>query len=279
MRPSRAGTIGTNSAGLMRQRGWFGLGGDDAGSGSSSSDCRVATGNGKGRKGHASSGASVMREHERQRAHGHGLDHVHAHGHLHIDIESWGGDRGIHEHENGGEEADSGHGGKDAAQRQVGRRRQVVGVLMREMGIMLHSLVIGFTLAITSGPESTLAQRLWSLRSCSTSYLKACRSESGSRRYPRRIRSNMSKRAGENGLLKPVLALMFAVTTPVGIAIGLAVFGPGESEGVILLMSVMSALSAGMLIYAACIEMLGETLCSTHICSAPSSAGGLSRCG
>ncbi|KZT04055.1 uncharacterized protein LAESUDRAFT_316572 [Laetiporus sulphureus 93-53] len=184
-------------------------------------------------------------------------------------MESWGGDRGIHEHENGGEEADSGHGGKDAAQRQVGRRSAQVDVAFAAADAR-------------DGHHAALARHRVHTRDHlgpRIHYLKACRSESGSRRYPRRIRSNMSKRAGENGLLKPVLALMFAVTTPVGIAIGLAVFGPGESEGVILLMSVMSALSAGMLIYAACIEMLGETLCSTHICSAPSSAGGLSRCG
>ena len=32
-------------------------------------------------------------------------------------------------------------------------------------------------------------------------------------------------------LLKPILALSFAVTTPIGIGIGLAVFEPGRSEG------------------------------------------------
>ncbi|KZS99748.1 uncharacterized protein LAESUDRAFT_765234 [Laetiporus sulphureus 93-53] len=61
---------------------------------------------------------------------------------------------------------------------------------------------------------------------------------------------------------------MFAVTTPVGIAIGLAVFGPGESEGVklVLLTGVMSALSAGMLIYATCVEMLaGDFVLDPHL--------------
>ncbi|KAF9530704.1 ZIP zinc transporter-domain-containing protein [Crepidotus variabilis] len=38
---------------------------------------------------------------------------------------------------------------------KIGRRRQVVGILVLQMGIMIHSLVIGLTLAVTSGSDFT----------------------------------------------------------------------------------------------------------------------------
>ncbi|KZT04057.1 uncharacterized protein LAESUDRAFT_761408 [Laetiporus sulphureus 93-53] len=58
------------------------------------------------------------------------------------------------------------------------------------------------------------------------------------------------------------------MTMPVRIAIGLAVFGPCKSEGVkvILLMGVMFMLLVGMLIYAACVEMLtGDFVLDLHL--------------
>ncbi|KAI0074571.1 Zip-domain-containing protein [Panus rudis PR-1116 ss-1] len=59
-------------------------------------------------------------------------------------------------------------------------------------------------------------------------------------------------------LFKPILAFTFAVTTPLGIAIGLGLFSQGRTNGAYLrlVQGLMSALSAGMLIYAACVEML-----------------------
>ena len=91
-----------------------------------------------------------------------------------------------------------------------------------------------------------------------------------------------------------MLALSFAITTPVGIGIGLAAFEPGRSEGgtspllpspypprradvrppgivlraakVTLIRGLMSALSAGMLIYASCVEMLaGDFVLDPHL--------------
>lgn len=62
-------------------------------------------------------------------------------------------------------------------------------------------------------------------------------------------------------LLKPTLATTFALTTPLGIGIGLLVFSAearhaGDSGALVRFQGVMSAMSAGMLIYAACVEML-----------------------
>ncbi|KZT04043.1 Zinc/iron permease [Laetiporus sulphureus 93-53] len=223
-------------------RGWLGLGGDDAGLESGSSDCRVANGNGKSRESCTSSGASAMREHEC-------------------------GDWGMHEHEDGGAEAESGNGDKDAAQGQIRRQRQVVGILMLKMGIMLHLLVIGLTLAITSGPEFTSLVTAIMFHQL----FEGLSLEIWIATLP----------AGDERVLKPALALMFTVTTPVGIAIGLAVFGPGESEGVkvVLLTGVMSTLSAGMLIYAACIEMLvGDFVLDPHLWHSSVSRQALTLC-
>lgn len=35
----------------------------------------------------------------------------------------------------------------------IGRRRQVIGLLVLQLGIMIHSFVIGLTLAITTGSD------------------------------------------------------------------------------------------------------------------------------
>jgi len=47
----------------------------------------------------------------------------------------------------------SSHASLDMTPSRVGRRRQVVGILVLQFGIMIHSLVIGLTLAITSGSD------------------------------------------------------------------------------------------------------------------------------
>ena len=59
-------------------------------------------------------------------------------------------------------------------------------------------------------------------------------------------------------VLKPLLTLTFALTTPAGLWIGLAAFSSAASSAPQLkqMQGMLSAMSAGMLIYAACIEML-----------------------
>jgi len=79
-------------------------------------------------------------------------------------------------------------------------------------------------------------------------------------------------------VLKPTLACLFAITTPAGIGLGMLVFKAGADIGkhhfpspssvstththlnwtayMRLTQGLMSAISAGMLIYAACVEML-----------------------
>ena len=69
------------------------------------------------------------------------------------DAEGNGHARG-HMHSGGvDEECAQGGAGEEAEVTKVGRRRQVIGILVLQLGIMIHSLVIGLTLSITTGSE------------------------------------------------------------------------------------------------------------------------------
>ncbi|KAL6298008.1 Zinc/iron permease [Sparassis latifolia] len=199
----------------------------------------------------AAAAAAAERGREAERAHKKVAAHEPSHAHL--DLEdgylSDGADEGgalstLVEDEIGDRE--------EAEKVRVGRRRQIVGILMLQVGIMLHSLVIGLTLAITSGPEFTslvIAIAFHQLfEGLSLGIRIAGLPDSGAA-------TSLFSRA-----LKPTLTLAFALTTPIGIALGLGIFAPGTAGGdeahLLLVQGLMSALSAGMLIYAACVEML-----------------------
>ncbi|KAI0795802.1 Zinc/iron permease [Abortiporus biennis] len=164
--------------------------------------------------------------------HEHSHEHGHIHHHAHMDIDHWDPESTQTEH-----------------QVKIGQRRQVVGILMLQVGIMIHSLVIGLTLAITSGPEFT-------------SLLTAIIFHQLFEGLSLGIRIAALPGTSHEGLtgrtLKPVLAFTFAITTPIGIALGLGLFGGGRTAGANLKLTqgLMAAISAGMLIYAACVEML-----------------------
>ncbi|KAI0702403.1 Zinc/iron permease [Cerioporus squamosus] len=198
----------------------------------------------------------------------------HHHGHAHADMERW-------MHGIDGEDHDSGHGHGyghmhdgsvdeecatdpgESTETKVGQRRQVIGILVLQLGIMIHSLVIGLTLSITSGSEFTslviaiVFHQLFEGLSLGIRIagLPTRDSEHGFHILPGRT-------------LKPLLAATFAITTPLGIGIGLATLGGVKTKGpnLILVQGVMSAISAGMLIYAACVEMLaGDFVMDAHL--------------
>ncbi|GJE95958.1 ZIP zinc/iron transport family protein [Phanerochaete sordida] len=187
-------------------------------------------------------GSSKKREPSHAHSHGHGA-HGHTHAHFHGDMEAWhASDEEAHAHD---EELPS-------EEVRVGRRRQIVGILMLQLGIMLHSLVIGLTLSITQGPEfatlvtAILFHQLFEGLSLGVriAALPSTPSQGAFARMP-------------GHTLKPLLAAAFALTTPAGIAIGLGAFAEhGAAERVRRIQGVMSAASAGMLVYAACVEML-----------------------
>uniref|UniRef100_A0A0W0F8B7 Putative Zinc/iron permease n=1 Tax=Moniliophthora roreri TaxID=221103 RepID=A0A0W0F8B7_MONRR len=167
---------------------------------------------------------------------------------------------------------------------ELSRKRQIVGILVLQMGIMIHSLVIGLTLAIASGAEFTtlttaiifhqlfeglsLGIRIASIPPPASDSLplhrsKRSRSPSQSHSVFGFIRGFISGHDGESSKsrwLQPVLSLLFAITTPIGITLGILVFSSNgrrsEVARMMLIQGLMSAISAGMLIYAATVEML-----------------------
>ncbi|PCH34799.1 Zinc/iron permease [Wolfiporia cocos MD-104 SS10] len=243
---------------LSGWRRWFGSGSEASSAdeeGGGERDAGVEVGKkGKGGKGKqrgvrvSEHGHAHGQRHGRGHSGGHG--HGHGHSHIHMDMESWGS--------SSGDEAD-GEGEMNEEEMKIGRKRQVVGILMLEMGIALHSLVIGLTLSITSGPEFT---------SLVTAIIFHQLFEGLSLGIRIATLPAMAATKGKTGLLKPILAITFAIMTPAGIAIGLGAFEPGRSEGarVTLVRGLMSALSAGMLVYAACVEMLaGDFVLDPHL--------------
>ena len=122
---------------------------------------------------------------------------------------------------------------------------------------MLHSLVIGFTLALASGADfESLAAAI--------SFHQLFEGLSLGIRIAALPPTTPSDSGAPSSLrwLGPLLALLFAITAPLGILSGLMVFGSkhggagAEGVGAKVAEGVLSAISAGMLIYAACVEML-----------------------
>ena len=123
-----------------------------------------------------------------------------------------------------------------------------------QLGIMLHSLVIGFTLALASGSDFQSLATAISFHQLFEGLSLGIRIAA--------LPAHPDPRQSESttlGWLRPLLALLFALTTPAGILSGLIVFDAGHRGGGVgakVAEGVLSAVSAGMLIYAACVEML-----------------------
>lgn len=92
-----------------------------------------------------------------------------------------------------------------------------------------------------------------------------------SRRTQTRTRSNSTSRANKNknrAWLNPTLSILFAITTPVGMALGMLLWGLGsraagdnptggtDKAQQHLISGLLSAISAGLLIYASTVEMI-----------------------
>ncbi|KAF8582950.1 Zinc/iron permease [Ramaria rubella] len=147
--------------------------------------------------------------------------------------------------------------GSDVAH-EVSRKTKLINILVLQVGIMLHSLVIGLTLSITAGANFTTllaAVVFHQLFEGLSLGIRICSLPSGS---------------DANLYLPVVLCVLFAITAPVGVLLGvefLPSVDPGtvsltgeRDSGVVqaalLTRGMMCALSAGMLIYAAAVEMI-----------------------
>lgn len=225
------------------------------------------------------------------------MSHLHSHSHV--------------RHTNEGEYSDEHH--DEHKHLRVRRRRQVVGLLVLQLGIMIHSLVIGLTLAVTDGSDFTslttailfhqlfeglsLGIRIATLppsdiegrtavedgesllsTSFQPTYIPSSITPnadsdlgdpSNSTVPPRHSHTvdNSSSQAMDSHLrtlrdrgvhwLKPTLSILFAVTTPFGMGVGMILWKDGsDSTQMLLIKGTMSAISAGMLIYAATVEMM-----------------------
>ncbi|KAJ3864700.1 ZIP zinc transporter-domain-containing protein [Lentinula novae-zelandiae] len=150
----------------------------------------------------------------------------------------------------------------------LSRKRQVVGILVLQLGIMIHSLVIGLTLSITSGAEFTtlvtaiIFHQLFEGLSLGIRIAAIPPDEGVTSPRPSRSSSPSASlaRKSHHSVLQPVLSILFALTTPLGIAMGMLVFssqrGKTSEARMLLTQGLMSAISAGMLIYAATVEMM-----------------------
>ncbi|KAG6890163.1 hypothetical protein C0995_010867 [Termitomyces sp. Mi166 len=138
--------------------------------------------------------------------------------------------------------------GKEDIVETIGRKRQIIGILILQLGIMMHSLVIGLTLAITSGIDFT------SLVTAITFHQLFEGLSLGIR-----IAGLPPSPAPSHKWLAPTLSILFAITTPLGMFGGMLAFAStqaGESVHLRLTQGLMAAISSGMLIYASTVEML-----------------------
>ncbi|EKM77264.1 hypothetical protein AGABI1DRAFT_108367 [Agaricus bisporus var. burnettii JB137-S8] len=158
----------------------------------------------------------------------------------------------------------------------IGRRRQVIGLLVLQLGIMIHSLVIGLTLAIAAGSDFTsltvavvfhqlfeglsLGIRIAALPPPPSTDVEL--SALGMKAQSSVKKGFFQGLLGAGWTLKVIMAILFGITAPAGMGIGMIAFKVGkEKEGIelarmYLIQGVMSAVSAGMLIYASTVEMI-----------------------
>ncbi|GKT51362.1 zinc-regulated transporter 3 [Colletotrichum spaethianum] len=143
-------------------------------------------------------------------------------------------------------------------------QKDILQCMMLEVGILFHSVFIGMTLSVSVGHEFVIL--LIAIAFHQTFEGLALGSRIASIDWPK-------------GSLQPwMMALAYGCTTPIGQAIGLAthrLYSPNSEFGLILV-GTMNALSSGLLVFAALIELLAEDSCPTRAGAsfgAPSASG------
>ncbi|KAJ1860485.1 hypothetical protein LPJ73_001353, partial [Coemansia sp. RSA 2703] len=131
------------------------------------------------------------------------------------------------------------------------QRRKRLSTYILELGIALHSVIVGMTLAVTGG---TGFKTLLAAISFHQFF-------EGMALGTRIAALNFARRPFLTGLLS---ACVFALTTPLGQVIGIAIrqsFAP-RSPNALLIMGVLDGLSAGILMYSAVVNLLVEEFAS-----------------
>lgn len=130
------------------------------------------------------------------------------------------------------------------------QHRQLLQCLLLEAGILFHSIFIGMAISVSTGPAFIIFLIAISFHQCFEGI--ALGGRIAAIQFPRRS-------------IRPwLMVLAFGVTTPLGQAIGLAVhelYDP-QSMGGLLVVGVMNAISSGLLIYAAFVQLLYEDFLS-----------------
>ncbi|GKZ81781.1 hypothetical protein CBS63078_7559 [Aspergillus niger] len=124
-------------------------------------------------------------------------------------------------------------------------RQQIAGFLILEFGIIFHSVIIGLNLGVTGSEFATLYPVLVFHQSFEGLGIGARLSA-----IP----------FGHRKWLPHLLCLAYGLTTPISIAIGLGLrtaYNPGSKTSLIV-QGVFNAISAGVLIYSALVELLAR---------------------
>ncbi|KAG8694222.1 hypothetical protein FRC09_009989 [Ceratobasidium sp. 395] len=151
-----------------------------------------------------------------------------------------------------------------------GEATKIVGVFVLQLGIMLHSIVVGFTLSVTNGSEFTsllialifhqlfeglsLGVRISSIRS--TLFAPHSTPSPSPEASPLLPSSSHQSKSHAHGFptLPLLLAALFALATPAGMLVGILL--RTAPQDAFLVRGLASAVSAGLLIYASCVELL-----------------------
>ncbi|KAJ2491062.1 hypothetical protein IWW37_002619 [Coemansia sp. RSA 2050] len=138
----------------------------------------------------------------------------------------------------------------------VDRKRRHLSTYILELGIALHSVIVGMTLAVTGGMEFKTLLAAISFHQFFEGVALGTRiSELQFIRRPLAL-----------GLLN---AMVFAVTTPLGQIIGIGIrqtFAP-RSPSSLIIMGVLDSLSAGILMYSAIVNLLVEEFAAKEFCA------------
>lgn len=133
---------------------------------------------------------------------------------------------------------------------EVDQHRQLLQCLLLEAGILFHSIFIGMAISVSTGPAFIIFLIAISFHQCFEGI--ALGGRIAAIQFPKRS-------------IRPwLMVLAFGLTTPLGQAIGLAVhemYDP-QSMGGLLVVGIMNAISSGLLIYAAFVQLLYEDFLS-----------------
>ncbi|PSC74270.1 ZIP Zinc transporter [Micractinium conductrix] len=149
-----------------------------------------------------------------------------------------------------GESCSSGGGGRGSdggsSSSSSGDTSRVVGVFLAEAGIIFHSVMIGMTLGVTGGPAFRGLLLALSLHQL----------------FEGVAIGSAAVDSGLSASKSACMGLSFSVTTPAGIAVGIAVRETFDKDagGALLAAGIADAVSAGVLIYVALCGLLTPML-------------------